>query len=385
MLTVLLAVSAMAEVNPTPGYIITNSCDTIYGTIDFRTNSKNTLQCEFKEKDTYTTYLPGEILGYRLTSNGKYYLSKTVSINGKDEKVFAEFLVKGEVSIYYVCFDGEDLYFFENEVDGKIVSYNPDSMSDAQSVSRQELKNRMYPLFDFMRKSRKASNSIRFSPMDRGQLVGVVKSYNYEVCGPDGCIEFEYDEKSDLNPVRYKVYAGVKFCNISASTGKTFTSYSDNALFPFIGGGVDICFPRIAKGLLLQGELTIAYVNMEKHYGTRPLVHDITDANKGFMCEVNVGPAYEFQTSGKFRPMLRAGGNLNYINASWETVCDGRKTSMWPSRLDGVSVGVYGGAGLVYNVGKGDAILEATYHFNKGANEVEGRYNTIEILLGYRF
>ena len=50
ILFALLAVSAtmaMAQINPKSGIIITNSGDTIRGTIDFRTNEKLSKECEF--------------------------------------------------------------------------------------------------------------------------------------------------------------------------------------------------------------------------------------------------------------------------------------------------------------------------------------------------
>lgn len=66
ILFVLLTISAtatIAQTNPKPGYIITNSGDTIRGILDFRTNEKLSKQCEFwanggKEGKMYK---PGEI------------------------------------------------------------------------------------------------------------------------------------------------------------------------------------------------------------------------------------------------------------------------------------------------------------------------------------
>ena len=43
----MMSVQMHAQVNPKPGFIITNHGDTIRGNIDFRTNEKLAKQCEF--------------------------------------------------------------------------------------------------------------------------------------------------------------------------------------------------------------------------------------------------------------------------------------------------------------------------------------------------
>ena len=66
----LLAISAtatMAQINPKPGYVITNNGDTIRGTIDFLSNKKLSRQCVFwaDGESEAKTYKPGEIEGFR--------------------------------------------------------------------------------------------------------------------------------------------------------------------------------------------------------------------------------------------------------------------------------------------------------------------------------
>lgn len=49
-----------AQVNPQPGYIITNDNDTLRGTIDYRTDAKNARSCLFMAdgETSYKEYLP---------------------------------------------------------------------------------------------------------------------------------------------------------------------------------------------------------------------------------------------------------------------------------------------------------------------------------------
>ena len=47
LLGTMMSLQMRAQVNPKPGFIITNHGDTIRGNIDFRTNERLSRQCEF--------------------------------------------------------------------------------------------------------------------------------------------------------------------------------------------------------------------------------------------------------------------------------------------------------------------------------------------------
>ncbi|MBQ3772429.1 MAG: hypothetical protein II834_10920, partial [Bacteroidaceae bacterium] len=107
------ATMAMAQVNPKSGVIITNSGDTIRGTIDFRTNEKLSKECEFwaEGKTEGKTYKPGDIEGFRFDDNGKYFVTRKLNVDGKPRLYFAEFMVKGMMNLYCVV-ESSDEHFF---------------------------------------------------------------------------------------------------------------------------------------------------------------------------------------------------------------------------------------------------------------------------------
>src|SRR5690606_39207532 len=100
------------------GFIIENTGDTIYGLIDYRSPKSNSQYCYFKKdkQDVDNRYEPTEIKAYRFT-DGKYYVSKPIMVDGIERTAFLEFLINGVVKIYYYK-DKDDLYFLEK--DGQI-------------------------------------------------------------------------------------------------------------------------------------------------------------------------------------------------------------------------------------------------------------------------
>ena len=172
------------------GYVITNSNDTLYGEIDYRGDKLMGQVCKFRSNaGNIVSYTPYDIAAYRFIDS-KYFVSKEVS--GK--KVFLEFLIKGQVNIYYLRDGGDDAYFIDKEdmplteipyeegireTDGKQLFYNTKKhfgilnyyMQDAPEMGKQISK---------MKKPK------------HDNLVKLAENYHYAVC-TDGssCIVFE--------------------------------------------------------------------------------------------------------------------------------------------------------------------------------------------------
>lgn len=102
-----------AQDNYQKGYIITNELDTLYGEINNKAYSINAKKCEFKENTNKkaTVYYPNDILGYRF-ENGKYYLSKNVNLKGKDTILFLEYLIDGELDVYFLQSKNQQNHYY---------------------------------------------------------------------------------------------------------------------------------------------------------------------------------------------------------------------------------------------------------------------------------
>ena len=94
-----------------PGYIIINTGDTLYGEIDYRGDLLMSSICKFKSIDTaINKYSPNDIIAFRFIDS-KLYISKKV----KSRRIFLEYLIKGNISIYYMRDKNGDHYFMDKE------------------------------------------------------------------------------------------------------------------------------------------------------------------------------------------------------------------------------------------------------------------------------
>ncbi|NMM50839.1 hypothetical protein [Marinigracilibium pacificum] len=178
-----------AQTDFKPGYIILNSGDTLHGEIDYRGDLLMSSVCKFKTNgNSISTYDPSDIAAFRFI-NSKYYISKEIN----SRKVFLEFLIKGEVNIYYMRDDDGDHYFIEKEgiklseipyeekimyVDGKKVLY--------ESTTHKGL------LFYFMRDVPEFNSRIQtIEKPEHHSLIRLAEDYHNAVCEDRKCIIYE--------------------------------------------------------------------------------------------------------------------------------------------------------------------------------------------------
>ena len=83
------------------GYVIKSPGDTLFGLIKNQNYYENSLACIYKSKaDAPTiTYDPKEIFGYRF-KEGKFYVSKEITVKKVKVKYFLEYLVNGKLNVY---------------------------------------------------------------------------------------------------------------------------------------------------------------------------------------------------------------------------------------------------------------------------------------------
>ena len=179
-----------AQTDFQPGFVVTNSFDTLYGEIDYRSDQLMGAVCKFRKPGgkEATEYKPGDIHGYRFIDS-KHYITKEVD----NQLVFLEFLINGEVDIYYLRNDEGDHYFIDKE--GVRLSKIPYE----EGIVYQDGKHGLY-------KSTKHINLINaymgdapglynrileIGKPDHQNLIELAQDYHNIVCSTYSCIVYE--------------------------------------------------------------------------------------------------------------------------------------------------------------------------------------------------
>jgi len=184
---------SLSAQNWQPGFVIVNETDTLFGEINFRIPRLNQEQAVFRtDADSpVQTFSPGEIVGYRIMSDGNFFVSKTIEINNQPRLVFVEFMVQGMLNLYYYIDENrQEHFFFEDENGSLFAITREDDIIDGLQVRRD---NR----FDGMIRHRfQDQPSIAHNPrpfeFNQATMIEIVRTYHNLTC-PIGseCIVFE--------------------------------------------------------------------------------------------------------------------------------------------------------------------------------------------------
>lgn len=237
-----------AQINLRPGYIISNENDSIYGFIDFRTSDRNARQCVFKNPLTgeTKTYHPGDIYAYRFTDDGRFYVTRTVTINEQPQTLFLEYIIQGIISLYYYRGD-EPIYFFETE-DGRMIQVSEkEEMIHKESGALAVKKDMKYigVLNYLFSESDKAKKKMKNTSFNRDYFAELTKDYHYEVCETgEECIEFEAKKDSRYINIKFSARTGVKIMTFDVSP--VYKAKMKSAA-PFVGVDADFSIPRLTR------------------------------------------------------------------------------------------------------------------------------------------
>lgn len=183
---------ALSQENFRSGYIITNSNDTLHGSIQYKGARQTALKCTFipDNSNEITDYLPGQISGYRF-NEGKFFVSRSVEQNGLPVMVFIEFLIKGKANIYALSDNEGSRMFIETEKDGFLELTDPERTIHNDSgfyyAPRKYYGKLRYMLADCPQLIPKINRvSLQPKPMIR-----LAKDYHNLVCPDEACTVFE--------------------------------------------------------------------------------------------------------------------------------------------------------------------------------------------------
>jgi hypothetical protein len=256
MLFIFMSVlNVFAQSNYRNAFIITNTNDTVYGFIDFRTDASNSKVCRFKERlnEVETEYLPGDIYGYRFVDDGKFYVSKTITIDNESQMVFLEFLVQGIRNLYFHAGDvvKNDSYFFENPDGSMMHIYKKnDEVRDFKLHTDLKYIGKLSYYFRDCLPIVRNSKSIGY---DRKSMITITKEYHDRMCDSgESCILYANDYKKKYTKFSAAFYSGFEYNQISVSK---FNMPTMHGISPILGATLGLSSPRFFKPL--WGEIDI--------------------------------------------------------------------------------------------------------------------------------
>ncbi len=345
-----------AQLNPKQGYVITNQNDTIYGTIDYLSDTKCANECHFQAngETDYKVYLPGEISAYRFADDGVFYVTKTFEVEGNTETFFAEYLLQGGVSLFHHKRAGIDYYFFTDE-EGKVASVkNIGSLLEYSSRSNTNAAKRaaLREVSQMFANSDKAQHDLWVKDINTKNLTQITRDYDMEYCTSAGdCVTFRRNEKATHSltaKVRFQAGIGMG-CNKLEPVGNALllNPLTMSCIVPQVGVGLDFLFPRSSKHWSIQSLVLLSKWNMSKDYKEYDTgkYWDRTGELKYLNLEGQIGLAYSFMPDSKFSPILRGGLAINQPLATSDKGLY-NFSYIYGDDTDRFSLGFYVGAGV---------------------------------------
>ncbi len=382
----LLLPALYAQSNYRPGFIITLQKDTVYGEIDYRTDEMNARRCVFRSQTSSAepvTYHPFDILGYRFTDDGKYYVSKNIELKyGVPKPVFLEYLLQGMKSLYY--YETEDnipIYFVEDKE--RLVKVDAPKLSN--QIVKMQFKGQTDRYIPSLRYAFKdcpsLSSKIDRARFERKDIIKIAKEYHYAMCtSNEDCIEFEAKEDKhflqlDITPyvgiIQYKVPSGstiglYRSPELSYLAGITL-AISNKRWMSSLSGCFDVSFSRITSSSVRQWEYDQSY-HAYKHSGT--------------MLSGKLGMRYTLP-KGRVRPFVEVGADVSgMLNAKLKI---DNKEERW---LDAIYPGYYVNAGVNFKLSRKNKQMICVRAQFKGLRDMDEKcalVNGWAGVIGYTF
>lgn len=362
----ILCLNTLAQINLRQGLVITLQGDTIYGSIDYRSDHRNSNQCVFisDKSQQYQTYKPGEIYGYRFLDNGRFYVSKVIpQRGGEKDTLFLEFIVRAQLNLYFY---GDKVYgnccYIESE-EGDLVPVMEESVTNGIDVSQRRKK--LTPAFRTLAKSPKATRMLWKKELNLSNVTQIIQTYNDEVC-PDGVCEiFEYKSKKTPKEdriVRFVAAAGMDFMTMDfpkvLNKSHQLSTQRFDLVCPYVEVGADIYMDRIWKGPYFLVRVNYRKANTEFHFplGT---IHRF----EGNLYGAKVAIGYQLK-KWKVQPRVFVGGTYNQLLIEDDDIR--HYTHMMFGKWGDAHAGIFGGAGITYPLKRGTIVLDASYESYRG-------------------
>lgn len=390
--------TAVAQRDFRNAFILNPAGDTIRGEADFGNAINHFKLCRFRLHDVVSEYGPDDLSGYGFT-NDRFFVSRVLEANGA--RVFAELIVRGEVSLYRY---GDD-FFLEKGTEFVMLT-NPTvrTSTNGNEVVRRSGKykgiaNMMMGTCPDVRKE------IGRLSLNERSLTEVVEHYNQ--C--KGVAWESYKGRKPWLKPQWGFEGGLSSSRIVVTTPSFGSGYMtgpySNSNTWIAGITVDFLSPRINESMSIRTGVSFTH---PKYYGYNQYWSGST-LNTNYVTldvsqlKIPVGVSWRI-LAGKYRPYL-VGGLMNTIRidsyTQWvnEAETNGvlEVTEQDAASVNGYQIGYWAGLGVLREVsGSMDGFLEIRYeklgellennfHFGPYNVEMISEVTYFQIVGGIRF
>jgi len=195
-----------------PGFVVTTKNDTLRGFILY--NGVNLYNiCSFKRtlEDKATDYKPNDLAFFQF-NEGKYFVTKTATVENENKQYFLEFLIKGRLNVYFMRMT-RDFYFIEKEGQQMVeLTQKEEIVTDENQTAYVKRNNYKGKLKAILADCPEVFKLIDQTELSHASLIGLAKEYHTKTCYDGVCVVFE--SKPKHKKFHYGIYSEISFQTI---------------------------------------------------------------------------------------------------------------------------------------------------------------------------
>lgn len=365
----ILAPSLSAQFGFSSGYVIEKSGDTLRGMIKRGRLQKMSENCFFRKDKNATTqeFDPNEIQGFKF-DEGKFFLSKSIVLNGKEKRIFLEFLVNGEVDLF-IYRNGRKRNYYVEDKKGKIYPLlNTEVIVQYEGGSRledqEEFKTVLNNVFN---DAPELSEKLEDTDLRLKILMDITEEYHNIVCDEYNCINY----RAEVPTNHYVgIITGVGYSELKTQNNPYFGYFDarNQDRNPIIAVGV--LYSKVNTFGFIEGLNFNAQVDYQKaRYSSRVLALDVNSLSIPLYFTYNI-------SNGPLKPTIGFGVRNNFFIKNEASIIGGNFSSD-VSRLEAglnnvfrrsfYQVGLLTG-GLEYELRSNIFILNCGFEFGGNIN-----------------
>ncbi|BEG98840.1 hypothetical protein BSYN_11050 [Bacteroides sedimenti] len=314
-----------------------------------------------------------------LTNEVKFYVTRTIDMNGTTEKVFLEYLVQGIKDLYF--YPKDNGYYYIEDENGKMIAVTKES--EKIEGNKYVTDKKYIGLLNYaFRDAESVTKGLDKKDFNRATMIELTKEYHDKMCtSGEKCIVFTNDYKQKFIKLNFAVYGGLQLTDYSYKYTKVNLLNSKKSLTPAVGGLLNINSPRFMKSMSVVIDASLARLEGDGSFSNGSDYYERYTFSS-LASTLSVGVKYT-HSERKFRPTIEVGiGYSNIFNNS-NTLYIGYNKYTYKNIYNMVSnyFTLSCGIGMDYQLNAKHQIF-CKLLYNK-MNDLDGNISGIQLKVGY--